>query len=110
MATLTAQVGAIGKASKRDVRALAARTLLLGVYNFDFDNSYPTGGEDISAIWTDFPKGVLSIHATQVPNRLVTVDLTGKKVLLQTAFGTEAANASDQSTITGVRLTVVGLA
>lgn len=73
-----------------------------------FDSSYPTGGESISEI-TDFFRGSQadSIVFEQLSNRIVTFDRTAKKALLYTALSTEAANASDQSSIV-VRFIAIG--
>jgi hypothetical protein len=74
---------------------------------FAFDNSYPTGGEDISALFNLF-RSVSAVFVSGPATRLYEVDYTNKKLKLFTAIGTEATNASDQSSITGVRLLAVG--
>lgn len=65
------------------------------------DTSYPTGGYDISGLWSgfrsvDFASSGLSDDGT----RLYRVDKANKKLLIYTAFGTEAVNATNQSAIT----------
>lgn len=66
-----------------------------------FDNSYPTGGES----YTPQLFGLTRITKVDVAalnvagNRLVVNDRTNSKLLLFTALGTQATNASDQSTI-----------
>jgi len=67
-----------------------------------FDSSYPTGGEAIA--FSDFgfetQLDVLFVQTVNVlGNRLASYDPVNKKILLFTALGAEAANASDQSTI-----------
>ena len=67
---------------------------------FTFDNSYPTGGESCVEITDQFRGGAADVILFgQQSNRIVVYDKTNKKVLLYTALGTEAANASDQSSI-----------
>ena len=78
-------------------------------YTVLFDSSYPTGGESIaSTIGADF-KSIHFINVQGPASRLYAVDYTAgaQKLLLYTALGTEASNASDQSSIT-VRLEVAG--
>lgn len=88
-----------------DVRTVVGNKRLV-VADVTFDSSYPTGGEAIAA--SDF--GLSSID-TVLPyphaSRICTYDDTNKKLLLHTALGTEASNASDQSTI-AVRCEVLG--
>lgn len=73
-----------------------------------FDNSYPTGGE----LLTGASLGLFRVLAI-VPSgtdiagsRLVTWDDATGKLKLFTALGTEALNASDQSTIVVTALVV----
>ena len=65
-----------------------------------FDSSYPTGGMSLTAA----DLGLGSIHwlkAEQqgVASRICEYDYTNSKLKLYTALSTEAANASNQSTI-----------
>lgn len=73
-----------------------------------FDSSYPTGGESFTVADVDPGESSSSAfhvvlaeqnNATATVNRLATYDYANKKLLLLTALSTEAANASDQSTI-----------
>lgn len=83
------------KGNKREVTA----TVL-------FDSSYPTGGEAVAA--ADFGLSTVDyIIVHPHASRIGVYDRTNKKILLYTALATEAANASDQSTIT-VHATVSG--
>lgn len=82
------------------------------VYTVAFDSSYPTGGEDISSIFTSY-KSVLAIFVqnhdlTIADNRMFIADLVGKKLIVLSAINTEQANASDLSALTNVKLLVVG--
>jgi hypothetical protein len=71
-----------------------------------FDNSYPTGGEAFtgSMIGLDLevndlvPLAVTTAGAIS-PTKLVVFDHVNSKLVLYTAAGTEATNASDQSTV-----------
>lgn len=108
MATLTAIQTGVGRGSLGTMLHFSGPEVAsIRCYTFDFDNSYPTGGEDISDIFDDF-NTVLQIIPSTVSNRVVTVDYSGKKLLLYTALGTQASGSSDQSSISGVRLTVIG--
>jgi len=84
-----------------------SRVLVERTISVDFDSSYPTGGESISTPWNKF-KSVVFVNVEPRGNRVFEVDYTAKKVKLFTALGTEAANESDQSSITGVRMRLVG--
>lgn len=76
-----------------------------------FDNSYPTGGEAIAA--ADFGGELRSLDRIETQgvntagNRLVVWDRANSKLLLFTALGTQATNASDQSAIV-VEITAIG--
>ncbi len=75
---------------------------------FDFDASYPTGGEDISGIWDLFPKGVVDGVLFDMPNvaaaRTVKVDTVNKKLLAYTdGLVTQVAGATNLSAVTGLR-------
>ncbi len=68
--------------------------------NITFDSSYPTGGEAIAATDIGLARIDGCVAAGQAAgSRLFQWDQTNKKLLVFTAVGTEAANASDQSTI-----------
>jgi len=82
-----------------------------------FDNSYPTGGEDISDIFDLFKGSVIyriyveqPIQAGAQTGKFVRVDKATKKVQLFTnaAPFAEVANASDQSLITGIDFIAIG--
>ena len=78
------------------------------VANVTFDSSYPTGGEAI----TPATFGLSSVDTVlcyphQLATRIASYDHTNSKILLYTALSTEAANASDQSTIT-IQVQVIG--
>lgn len=74
-----------------------------------FDNSYPTGGEAITAAELGFDKSVFELFFNHDPaaSRIPVYDKANGKIKLFTALSTEAANASDQSTIK-VRFLAVG--
>lgn len=63
-----------------------------------YDNSYPTGGEAITA--STFGLNTLFEVILQGTGAEVAIfDKTNSKILLYTADGTQAANASDQSAV-----------
>lgn len=107
MATLTLDASSPGAGGSREVRAFGARNLKLATATFAFDSSYPTGGEDVSGLWDLFTE-VLHVFVAPRNNRVFEVDHTNKKLKLYTALGTEAGSASDQSSVTGVHLLIVG--
>lgn len=109
---LTRQADAIGRAGTKPMFSSGVRPLICRVYEWDQGtDNYTVGGEDIATIWTDF-NTVLSIDVNQkdtntaADNRIVTVDHSGKKLLIYTAINTEST-ATDQGVVT-VTLTVIG--
>ena len=77
----------------------------------DFDNSYPTGGESIAASDFDTLTDIEEIVvASSSPNagKWVAYDRIASKLVVFTAAGTEAADASDQSGFTENLLMVIG--
>lgn len=80
---------------------------------FAFDSSYPTGGEDISEIWTLMPKGVVNTVLFAQPDvaacRTVEVDTGNKKLLGYTdGLVTQVTNGTNLSAITGLRFIAIG--
>src|SRR5574337_242409 len=78
------------------------------IADITFDNSYPTGGESLAPA----DVGMISIQHVSadqkgVGNRIAQYDYANSKLKLYTALGTEATNASDQSTIV-VRANIIG--
>ncbi len=75
------------------------------------DNSYPTGGEAIAPQTINSLMNAIhgmSLGINTAGTRLLVWDQTNQKIKCFTAVGTEAANASDQSTITDIPVTVHG--
>ena len=107
--TISQAAGTVGQAAKSPSLSGGAKPIIDRYYQIDFDSSYPTGGESISTIFDDF-KEVLCITVEPRGSRLFEIDYTAdaEKIKLYTAVGTEATNASNQSTITDVRLRVSG--
>ncbi len=76
--------------------------------NLDFDNSYVTGGEDVTAglpdgtkiIWS--PRQSISDGTTAILAQLVTVAGVTTVLAFTEATGVEIANATDLSAYTGV--------
>jgi len=77
-----------------------------------FDSSYPTGGEAVSA--DDFPsistaiEEVAVLSSSPAGTEVVVYDRANSKLLVFTADGTQASNASDQSGVDNVTLMVIG--
>jgi len=100
--TITITELATGDATNvRTIRELASSGLRIVFLKVTFDNSYPTGGESLGlANYGLTPANVAFFGCEQVSNRICTYDRTNDKLLLYTALSTEAANASNQSSIT----------
>ncbi len=114
MAVITEIAALPGRGSKRPALFGGSRTLVMRSYTFDFDASYPTGGEDITAVFNDFQEVIAVIPVmpayTAATGKELRVDHTNKKLMLfdNAAAPAQVANLSDQSTITGVKLLVIG--
>ena len=94
--------------SSADIKRTVFGNKRIVIATLTFDSSYPTGGESLTPAMV----GLSSIDSVlcfphQTATRIATYDHTNAKVLLYTALSTEAANASDQSTIT-IQVLVVG--
>lgn len=75
------------------------------------DTSYPTGGYPVAPLVAGRLTQVLAVFVRASPefaaNRLLRWNQSSNTIQIYTALGTEAANASDQST-TFVAITVLG--
>lgn len=118
MAVITYDAEAPGKGAVRPVLAQSPRVMKVVTGKFDFDSSYPTGGEDIADIAAQFAGSValgVVFEPVNAARYHIAVDYAAKKVKLfiedaTTGVEAEAANASDQSAITGVRWMAWGYA
>lgn len=97
-----------------DMRGLqtSGRELQIVTGTFDFDASYPTGGEDITGVWNMFSRGFGGMLIAQ-PNvaavRTVVVDTANKKLLGYTdAFATQVGAGTNLSAVTGLRFIAWG--
>jgi hypothetical protein len=70
---------------------------------FDFDSSYPTGGESIADIYNLFRSCDGVVFQATDGTRLYAVDHAAQKVKAFTALATEVANATNLSAVTGIR-------
>lgn len=110
--TITDAQGTLGAGVKAPLMFGASRVAKVKVYTVAFDTSYPTGGEDITAVFNDFTE-VLGIWVqnhdlTIADNRVYIPDLTNKKLIVLDAFNVEEGSGTDLAAITNVRLLVVG--
>ena len=64
-----------------------------------FDNSYPTGGEAVTASDFGLDSEIFAIIPANGGADVVSYDRTNGKLTIHTADGTEATNASDQSAV-----------
>ena len=64
-----------------------------------FDNSYPTGGEALTAAALGLDTAVDAVFPATGGADVVVWDRANGKLVLYTADGTEATNASDQSAV-----------
>jgi hypothetical protein len=115
MATITYSQESTGRGGMgAPVRGMAGRPLKIVTGTFSFDNSYASGGEDISDLWNAFPKGqVLQVNMADPvgsagTGKLVRIDLTNKKAMLYTMAAAEVTGASDQSGAVSLPFTAVG--
>jgi hypothetical protein len=114
VATITYDSDAPGQAARRPAQVLSGSVEIFATGRFSFDNSYPTGGEDISAIFALFPracKGVLMENplSSAGTGKFVVIDYTNKKAKLLTSALAEVANASDQSGAANLRWVAWGI-
>jgi len=103
-----------GKARTTEAVAMSSRTMKMAVYDYDMGtDAYTAGGNDISAIWTDFPAGILYIGIEQkdtntaADRRDFAIDYSAKTILDYSAMNTEA---SGSQTVCALRLLAVGYA
>lgn len=81
---------------------------------FSFDNSYPTGGEDISGIFDKFSECLAVIMQDPTGSagtgKKVVIDMTNKKAMLydNAAAPAQVANLSDQSGAVNLRFIAWG--
>lgn len=116
MATTTFDAGTgPGNARTGPVFANAKGPLKIVTGTFDFDTSYPTGGEDITGIFNKFAS-TLGCEFFPRNGYTFTTDYTNKKVLAYQGDNTNAAaapgvqvpNTTNLSTLTGVRFIAWG--
>ncbi len=112
MATLALLADGPGKGSRGKVRGAGSRTIDIAVYTLTLDSSYPTGGESLADIFTDF-KTVLGIFPSHNEDTVADVryyvpDLTNQKLL---AFKTISAGANaevaDTNSLAGIIVTLL---
>lgn len=72
-----------------------------------FDNAYPTGGYALTGTTLGLALELNEVDIAPHPSRVAFYNYATSKVQVYTALGTEATNASDQSSIT-VRFRAVG--
>jgi hypothetical protein len=101
-----------GLAAVFPLSAGGGRALKAIAYDYDQGtDNYNTGGEDISSIFNEFTE-VLWIGVTQkdtntaADRRDLTIDFAAQKLLIYTAFNTEAT-ASDQGVV-AARILAIG--
>ncbi len=120
MAAIRYTQDAPGRGGSGPLFGMGARAQKLVFGEFDFDTSYPAGGEDISEIFALFKDqaGIDRLAGIYVEQPLigaqtgkfVKVNYTTKKILLYTnaSPAVEVVAASDQSAITGLRFVAWG--
>jgi hypothetical protein len=72
-----------------------------------FDDSYPTGGEDFDPVKVP---GIRPVFISISPRSgyVFEYDETNKKILAYSTAATEVGNGTDLSTLTGVKVLVIG--
>lgn len=116
MATISYDADDPGKGGSGPIFGIGSRPMKFATGTFAFDNSYPTGGEDLAPIWALFnnANGVSRLAGlvmeqpdplTAQTGKRLRIDHTNRKVLLyDNAVATaQVANGSDQSLIAAVR-------
>ena len=101
-------------AGMNDVRAVGMQLKIL-TGTFDFDDSYPTGGESFD-VSNFFPKGVVAVIPSPKSGYVFEYDSDDEKLLAYYADYDavddgaliEVANTTDLSSITGVRFIALG--
>lgn len=97
-----------------DFRALETqkRHLMFVTGTFDFDSSYPTGGESVAELFSSFPRGLTGCLVAQpdvAAVRTVEVDTVNQKFIgYSDGFTTEVGNGTNLSTVTGLRFIAWG--
>ena len=117
----TTKVPGHGSSSNRPVAAVGGdlrgletggELLQLVTGTFSFDDSYPSGGEDISELWNMFRRGFGGALVQQpdvAAARTVEVDTVNKLLLAYTdGFQTEVGDTTDLAAITGLRFIAWG--
>lgn len=84
----------------------ATRNRRMVIADVTFDSSYPTGGESLTPADLGLP-AIEFIAIEHSGTETVTFNRSANKLLIYTADGTEATNASNQSTIVA-RVLAVG--
>lgn len=121
MATITYDGDAPGRGGSGPLFSGGGPVQKVVTGQFSFDNSYPTGGEDVSDIFSLFngPTGASRLQGLLVEQpiqagaqtgKFLRVDYANKKIQLFTNASpyAEVAGSSDQSAITGLRFIAWG--
>lgn len=116
MATIAYDQDAPGRGGSGPLFSSGSRMTKVLTGKFSFDNSYPTGGEDISEIFNYFngATGVSRLDGMIIEQpiiagaqtgKFIKVDFANKKLMLFTNASpfAEVGAASDQSAITNLR-------
>lgn len=93
-------------AGMNDVRAVGMQLKVL-TGTFDFDSSYPTGGEDFD-VSAYFPKGVVAVLPMPKDGYTFEYDKDNKKIIAYSAADTEVTDATDLSALTAVSFIALG--
>lgn len=106
--TISPSVTTPGQARAGTALVVSGRQRRWGMWKIALDTSYPTGGYDLTGLFSRFKSVDWGQAQDASGARLVSVDVPNKKLMVFTALGTEAANASNQSTITTVYVELGG--
>lgn len=117
MATITYDVDAPGRGGQSPVFGMGRVKMVTG--HIAFDNSYPTGGEDLTEAFAFLRGGVADVAICEQPiqtgaqtGKFARINRSTKKIQLFTNASpfAEVANASDQSLITDLAFVLYGKA
>ena len=116
MATVTFDAAGPGKAGKRPLFVKSPRPVHIVTGTFDFDSSYPTGGEDISSIADAFGTMLGCIFESK-GGYTFSVDYTANAEKVLAYYGNydaadgvliEVPGSTSLATVTGVRFIAWG--
>lgn len=105
----------VGGGIGNEVKIIGSNVVKMKPFNIDFDNSYPTGGESLDL--SSYFKELINVQINPKSGYVFEYDYTNKKVMAYYGDNNNAAdgplievpNATDLSSLTGVRVIAWGI-